>query len=146
MLRDITYSNDNYVIPRNSVWIHPSELRTKTKVVFFIEKSSFRSSIKTIKCNGINTIGSTVNRRTDRQCPKQKEQKDKQWSTKHYIKRKDRATRTLLKFEANSCASESEVVPAPLVTPLKYVTNVLIFIIKFQIDAGMNILFYRIIL
>jgi len=66
------------------------------------------------------------------QWPKQKEQdrqhngqnkKNKQWSTKHYIKTKDRATRTLLKFEVNSCASESQAVPAPLVTPLKYVTN-----------------------
>jgi hypothetical protein len=28
-----------------------------------------------------------------------------------------------IKFEVNSCASESQAVPAPIVTPLKYVTN-----------------------
>jgi hypothetical protein len=33
------------------------------------------------------------------QCPKEKVQKDKQWSTKHTRKTKDRVTRTALKIE-----------------------------------------------
>lgn len=35
----------------------------------------------------------------------------------------NRATRTMLKFEVNLCASESQAGHVPLVTPLKYVTN-----------------------
>ena len=51
-----------------------------------------------------------------RKCQKKKVQKDKQRSTKHTYKTKDRATRTPLKTGMNSGAPEGYTVPAPLVT------------------------------
>ena len=51
------------------------------------------------------------------QRPKEKVQKDKQRSTKHTHKTKDRVVRTTLKIGVNSCAPEEWAVPAPLVTP-----------------------------
>ena len=50
--------------------------------------------------------------------PKEKVQKDKQLSTKHTYKTKDRVTRTPLKPGVNSGAPEGKAVPAPLVTPV----------------------------
>ena len=50
------------------------------------------------------------------QWPKEKIQKDKQRSTKHTYKTKDRVTRTPLKPEVNSAAPEGWAVIAPLVT------------------------------
>ena len=44
--------------------------------------------------------------------------RDKQRSTKHTHKTKDRVTRTPLKTGVNSCAPEVEAVPAPLVVPV----------------------------
>ena len=52
------------------------------------------------------------------QWPKEKAQKDKQQSTKHTYKTKDRATRTPLKPGVNSGAPEGLEVPAPLVAPI----------------------------
>jgi LysM repeat protein len=49
------------------------------------------------------------------QWPKEKVQKDKQWSTKHTHKTKDRVTLTPLKAGVNSGAPEESEVPAPLV-------------------------------
>ena len=46
---------------------------------------------------------------------KQKGQKDKQRSTKHYTEDKDRATRTPLNAGVNSCALEWYSVPAQIV-------------------------------
>jgi hypothetical protein len=40
---------------------------------------------------------------------KKKVQKDKQWSTKHTYKTKDRVTRTILKLGVNSGAPDDEV-------------------------------------
>jgi len=52
------------------------------------------------------------------QWPKEKVQKDKQRSTRHTYKTKDRITRTPLKPGMNSDAPEGYAVPAPLVTPV----------------------------
>ena len=52
------------------------------------------------------------------QCPKEKVQKDKQRSTKHAYKTKDRVTRTQLKTGLNSGAPEGYIVPAPLAVPV----------------------------
>ena len=49
------------------------------------------------------------------QWPKEKGQKDKQRSTKHTHKTKDRVTQTPLKPGVNSGAPEGLAVPAPLV-------------------------------
>jgi hypothetical protein len=49
------------------------------------------------------------------QWPKEKAQKDKQRSTKHTYKTKDRVTRTPRKPEVNLGAPEGVVVPASLV-------------------------------
>ena len=54
---------------------------------------------------------------------KTKRTKGQTMTYKTLHKTKDRATQTLLNFEVNSCASESQAVPAPIVTPLKYATN-----------------------
>jgi hypothetical protein len=53
-------------------------------------------------------------------------QKDKQRSTKHTYKTKDRVTRTPLKPGVNSGAPEGFAIPAPLMTPIQ-VIFVLIF-------------------
>ena len=50
--------------------------------------------------------------------PTEKVQKDKQRSTKHTYKTKDRVTRTTLKPGVNSGLPEGWAVPAPLVTPV----------------------------
>ena len=50
--------------------------------------------------------------------PKEKAQKDKQRSTKHTHKIKDRVTRTPLKNERELRCSEGKAVSAPLVTPV----------------------------
>jgi hypothetical protein len=52
------------------------------------------------------------------QCPKEKIQKDKQRSTKHAYKTKDRVTRTPLKTGVNSGGPEGWGVPTPLVAPV----------------------------
>jgi hypothetical protein len=52
------------------------------------------------------------------QWPKEKVQKDKQRSTKHTYKTKDRVTRTPLKTGLNPGAPEGRAVPAPLVAPV----------------------------
>jgi len=52
------------------------------------------------------------------QWPKEKGQKDKQRSTKHTYKSKNRVTRTPLKPAVNSCAPEGYAVPARLVVPV----------------------------
>jgi hypothetical protein len=52
------------------------------------------------------------------QWPKEKVQKDKERSTNHTHKTKDRVTRTPLKTGVNSAASEGCAVPAPLVVPV----------------------------
>ena len=52
------------------------------------------------------------------QWPKEKGQKDKQRSTKHTHKTKDRVTRTPLKPRVNSSAPKGKAVPVPLVTPV----------------------------
>jgi hypothetical protein len=59
------------------------------------------------------------------QWPKEKVQKDKQRSTKHTYKTKDRVTRTPLKTGLNPGAPEGWAVPAPLVAPVvlpEYIT------------------------
>jgi hypothetical protein len=56
--------------------------------------------------------------RTQCQWPKEKVQKDKQRSTKHTHKSKDRITRTPLKQGVNSGAPERLAVPTPLVAPV----------------------------
>jgi hypothetical protein len=53
------------------------------------------------------------------QWPKEKVQKDKQRSTKHTHKTKDRVTRTPLKAVVNAGALEGFTVPASLVAPVK---------------------------
>ena len=53
------------------------------------------------------------------QWPKEKVQKDKQRSTKHTHKTKDRVTRTPLKAGVNAGAPEGFTVPASLVAPVK---------------------------
>jgi hypothetical protein len=50
----------------------------------------------------------------------EKGQKDKQRSTKHTHKTKDRVTRTLLQTVVNSGAPEGSVFPAPLVAPVVF--------------------------
>ena len=50
--------------------------------------------------------------------PKEKVQKDKQRSTKHTYKTKDRVTRTPLKSGGKLNCSGRVAVPAPLVTPV----------------------------
>jgi transcriptional regulator NrdR family protein len=50
--------------------------------------------------------------------PKEKVQKDKQRSTKHTYKTKDRVTRTPLKTGGELRCSGREAVPAPLVEPV----------------------------
>ena len=50
--------------------------------------------------------------------PKEKVQKNKQRSTKHTYKTKDRVTGTPLKPRVNSGAPEGLAVPAPLVAPV----------------------------
>ena len=58
-------------------------------------------------------------RRTDNTMAKRKKvQKDKQRSTKHTYKTKDRVTRTPLKIGVSSGAPEGSAVPVPLVTPV----------------------------
>ena len=52
------------------------------------------------------------------QWPKEKEQKDKQRSTKHTYKTEDRVTRTPLKTGGELRCSGRVAVPAPLVTPV----------------------------
>jgi hypothetical protein len=52
------------------------------------------------------------------QWPKEKGQKDKQRSTKHTHKTKDRVTRTPLKTGGELSYSREVAVPAPLVTPV----------------------------
>ena len=52
------------------------------------------------------------------QWPKEKVQKDKQRSTKHTHKPKDRVTRTPVKPRVNLGAPEELAVPAPLVAPV----------------------------
>ena len=52
------------------------------------------------------------------QWPKETGQKEKQRSTKHTYKIKDRVTRTPLKQGVNSDDPEGYTVPAPLVTPV----------------------------
>jgi hypothetical protein len=52
------------------------------------------------------------------QWPKEKVQKDKQRSTKHTYKTKDRVTQTPLKPGVNSGSPEGWAIPAPLVTPV----------------------------
>ena len=49
---------------------------------------------------------------------KKKVQKNKQQSTKHIYKTKDRITRIPLKTGANSSAPEGKAVPVPLVVPV----------------------------
>jgi hypothetical protein len=49
---------------------------------------------------------------------RKKVQKDKQRSTKHTYKTKDRVTRTPLKIGVSSGAPEGSAVPVPLVTPV----------------------------
>ena len=49
---------------------------------------------------------------------KEKVQKDKQRTTKHTYKTKDRVTRTPLNQRVNSGAPEKKSVPAPLVAPV----------------------------
>ena len=49
---------------------------------------------------------------------RKKGEKDKQRSTKHPHKTKDRVTRTSLKTGVNSGAPEGLAVPAPLVAPV----------------------------
>ena len=56
--------------------------------------------------------------RTDNTMAKEKVQKDKQRSTKHKYKTKDRVTRTPLKIGVNSGAPEGWAVPAPLEAPV----------------------------
>ena len=51
--------------------------------------------------------------------PKEKVQKDKQRSTKHAYKSKDRVTRTPLKTGGELWYPEGYAVPTPLVTPVK---------------------------
>ena len=51
------------------------------------------------------------------QWPKEKVQKDKQRSTKHTYKTKDRVKQTPLKQGVNSGAPEGQAVPAQLVAP-----------------------------
>ena len=51
------------------------------------------------------------------QWTKEKEQKDKQRSTKHTYKTKDRVKQTPLKQGVNSGAPEGQAVPAQLVAP-----------------------------
>ena len=50
--------------------------------------------------------------------PKRKGTKDKQRSTKHTHKTKDRVTRTPLKPGVNPCAPEGYAIPASLVEPV----------------------------
>jgi len=50
--------------------------------------------------------------------PKENVQKDKQRSTKHTYKTKDRVTRTPLKTGVELRYSEGEAVPPPQVTPV----------------------------
>jgi hypothetical protein len=52
------------------------------------------------------------------QGPKETGQKEKQRSTKHTYKTKDRVTRTPLKQGVNSDDPEGYTVPTPLVTPV----------------------------
>ena len=52
------------------------------------------------------------------QWPKEKVQEDKQRSTKHTHKTKDRITRTPLKTGVNSSTPVEWAVPAPLVAPV----------------------------
>ena len=52
------------------------------------------------------------------QWPKEKVQKDKQWSTKHTYKTKDRVTRTPIKTEGKLMCSGRVGVPAPIVAPV----------------------------
>jgi hypothetical protein len=60
----------------------------------------------------------TKDRVTRAQRPKEKVQEEKQRSTKHTHKTKDRVTRTSLKQEVNSGAPEGQAVAAPLVAPV----------------------------
>jgi hypothetical protein len=53
----------------------------------------------------------------------EKEQKDKQRSTKHTHKTKDRVTRTPLKTRMNSCVPEGRTVHASLVAPVYVVAK-----------------------
>ena len=57
------------------------------------------------------------NRRMTTQWPKEKVQKDKQRSTKHTYKTRDRVTRTPHKTGVNSGAPEWLAVPSQLVAP-----------------------------
>jgi hypothetical protein len=61
---------------------------------------------------------SVYRRRTDNTMGEKKVQKDKQRSTKHTHKTKDRVTRTPLKLDVNSGAPEEWAVTAPLVEPI----------------------------
>ena len=56
-----------------------------------------------------------------KQRPKEKVQRDKQWSTKHTPKTKDRVTWTPLKTGVNSGAPVGYTVPVPPVEPVVFI-------------------------
>jgi hypothetical protein len=68
------------------------------------------------------TLGMTG---TDNTFPKEKEQKYKQWSTKHWLHRKEKikTCEPDKKLEVNSCPLEWLVVPALLMEPLGVTEN-----------------------
>jgi hypothetical protein len=81
---------------------------------FFIYHSSFTRSVWRYQRGNQNP---DIKKQAT-QWSKEKVQKDKQRSTNHTHKNKDRITRTPQKPGVNSCAPEGWAVPAPLVTPV----------------------------
>jgi hypothetical protein len=78
-------------------------------------------SMKSLKMPKGNTSPYIEEKQTT-QWLKEKIQKDKQRSTKHTYKTKDRVTRTPLKTGVNSGAPEECAVSAPLVAPVMYIS------------------------